>query len=51
MRILFCILWFLTIIGGLVVNSLLGNGAYIPYLIGFVAGTFSFAFLRLAKTW
>ena len=51
MRILFYILWFLTLIGGLVANSLFGNGASIPYLIGFIAGTFSFAFLRLAKTW
>ena len=51
MKILFYILWFLTIVGGLVANSLLGNGASIPYLIGFIAGTFSFAFLRLAKTW
>lgn len=51
MKILFWILWFLTIIGGSVANSLFGNGASIPYLIGFAAGTVSFAFLRLAKDW
>ena len=51
MEILFYILWFLTIISGLVASSLFGNGASIPYLIGFIVGTFSFAFLRLAKTW
>ena len=51
MKILFWILWCLTIIGGSVANSLFGGGASTPYLIGFAAGTFSFAFLRLAKTW
>ena len=51
MKILFYILWFLTIIGGLVANSLLGNGDSIPYLLAVITGTFSFAFLRLAKTW
>ena len=51
MKILFYILWFLIIIGGSVANSLFGNGASTSYLIGFIAGTFSFAFLRLAKTW
>ena len=51
MKILFYILWFLTIMGGSVANSLFGNGSPIPYLIGFVTGMVSFAFLRLAKTW
>ena len=50
MKILFYILWFLTIIGGSVANSLFGNGASTSYLIGFAAGTVSFAFLGLAKT-
>lgn len=50
MKILFYILWCLTILGGSVANSLFGGGASAPYLIGFAAGTFSFAFLRLAKT-
>ena len=51
MKILFYILWFLTIMGGSIANSLFENGSPIPYLIGFVTGMVSFAFLRLAKTW
>ena len=50
MKILFWILWFLTIMSGSIANSLFGGGASAPYLISFAAGTFSFAFLRLAKT-
>ena len=50
MKILFFILWFLTIIGGSIANHFFGNGAFTPYLIGFTAGTVSFAFLRLATT-
>lgn len=51
MKILFFILWFLTIIGGSIANHFFGNGASTPYLIGFIAGTVSFAFLGLATNW